>query len=188
MLDRNVGDALLKLDLTPQTDPPTAQIELIIDSDRRRVTRWTRIAIALWVLAALGACFIFILGGLTFPLIAKMIQEQNQAMLVKEATDQEANADDNDEAARRRVLGADGPGSLENPNTPFLMLAKLTAMCMVFGTASFMILVFAGLATVLLLLRSRSATLRQINANLLQISEQLKGASPGPVQTAPASP
>jgi hypothetical protein len=44
-------------------------------------------------------------------------------------------------------------------------------------------LVFAGLATVLLLLRTRSATLRQINANLLQISEQLKmgtGKAPGP--------
>jgi hypothetical protein len=38
------------------------------------------------------------------------------------------------------------------------------------------------LATVLLLLRSRSATLRQINANLLQIAEQLKvraGKVPG---------
>ena len=66
------------------------------------------------------------------------------------------------------------PGTLENPDTPFLMLAKLTAMCMVFGTASFMLLVFAGLATVLLLLRSKTATFRQINANLLQISEQLK--------------
>ena len=42
------------------------------------------------------------------------------------------------------------------------------------GTASFMLLVFAGLATVLLLTRSRTATFRQINANLLQISEQLK--------------
>ena len=52
------------------------------------------------------------------------------------------------------------------------------AMCMVFGSASFMVLVFAGLATVLLLLRSRSATLRQINANLLQISEQLKSVPP----------
>jgi hypothetical protein len=52
-------------------------------------------------------------------------------------------------------------------------------MCMVFGSASFTILVFAGLATVLLLLRSRTATLRQINANLLQISEQLKRVPPG---------
>ncbi len=50
-------------------------------------------------------------------------------------------------------------------------------MCLVIGTGAFMVLVFAGLATVLLLLRSRSATLRQINANLLQIAEQLKGGA-----------
>jgi len=64
---------------------------------------------------------------------------------------------------------------MEEPNTPFLMLAKLTAMCIVFGSLSFCVLVAAGLATVLLVFRSRRATLRQINANLLQISEQLKG-------------
>jgi hypothetical protein len=184
MLDRNVGDALLKLDLTPQTDPPTAQIERIIDSDRRRVTRWTRIAIALWVLAALGACFIFVLGGLTFPLLAKMIQEQNQAAMAN--ADAEGEKTNEKPVSEATVDGADEPGSLENPNTPFLVLAKLIAMCTVIGTGSFMILVFAGLATVLLLLRSRSATLRQINANLLQISEQLKGSSTGPMPTSPS--
>ena len=67
-----------------------------------------------------------------------------------------------------------GEGSMENPDTPFLMLAKLTAMSIVFGSLSFITLVAAGLATVLLMFRSRVATLRQINANLLQISEQLK--------------
>ena len=44
-----------------------------------------------------------------------------------------------------------------------------------------------GLATVLLLIRSRTATFRQINANLLQISEQLKRMHPiGPAQSGPA--
>ena len=47
MLDKNVGDALLKLDLTPSSEAPASQIERIIDTDRRRVQRWTRIAIAL---------------------------------------------------------------------------------------------------------------------------------------------
>ncbi len=67
---------------------------------------------------------------------------------------------------------------MEDPDTPFLMLAKLVAMTMVFGTGSFMILILAGLATVLLMIRSRSATLRQINVNLLQITEQLKHIPP----------
>ena len=169
MLDKSVGDALLKLDLSPQTEPPTAQVERIIDADRRRVQRWTRIAVALWILAALGAFLIFIIGGLTFPAIAKMIMEENEAKAAAgsagAAIDHEKNAD-----PAREPLG--------EPYTSFTLLAKLTAMCMVFGTASFMLLVFAGLATVLLLLRSRTATFRQINANLLQISEQLKRVPP----------
>ena len=169
MLDKNVGDALLKLDLSPQADPPTAQIERIIDTDRRRVQRWTRIAIALWILAALGAFLIFIMGGLTFPAIAKLIMQENEKAVAQDADGKAIDQNRNAEPPR---------GTLEEPNTPFLLLAKLTAMCMVFGTASFMLLVFAGLATVLLLLRSRTATFRQINANLLQISEQLKRVPP----------
>ena len=179
MLDKNVGDALLKLDLSPPTEAPSAQIERIIDSDRRRVQRWTRIAIALWILAAVGAMLIFIMGGLAFPAIAKMIMEENQAKVVEKAT-----KTDGAEAAEPLQVDESAPGTLENPNTSFTLLAKLMAMCMVFGTASFMLLVFAGLATVLLLLRSRTATFRQINANLLQISEQLKRVPPAPSGTA----
>jgi hypothetical protein len=170
MLDKNVGDALLKLDLTPQTDPPSAQVERIIDVDRRRVKRWTRIAIALWIFAALGALVIFVIGGLTFPVIAQMIMDENKAT---------ASAGGAAAKTANHEKDAKPPqGTLEEPGTPFLVLAKLTAMCMVLGTASFMLLVFAGLATVLLLLRSRTAMFRQINANLLQISEQLKRVPP----------
>lgn len=157
MLDKDVGDALLRLDLSPQSNAPTTQIDRIIDADRQRVKRWTRISIALWILAALGALVIFVLGGLTFPVIAKLLAEK-------------------------------GEGTLEQPDTPFLALAKLMAICMVIGTASFVTLVAAGLATVFLLVRSRSATLRQINANLLQISEHLKRSPPsGPAATGGAS-
>ena len=170
MLDKNVGDALLKLDLSPPADAPSAQIERIIDMDRRRVQRWTRIAVTLWVLAALGAFLIFIMGGLTFPAIAQLIMEENKAKAAGENVG--AKADDQN----KHLDPAREP--LDEPYTPLTLLAKLTAMCMVFGTASFMLLVFAGLATVLLLLRSRTATFRQINANLLQISEQLKRVPP----------
>ena len=170
MLDKNVGDALLKLDLTPRTEAPSSQVDRIIDADRRRVQRWTRIAVALWVLAAMGAFSIFVMGGVTFPAIAKLIMEENKAKAAGENAD--AKAADQD----KKVHPAHEP--LGEPYTPFTLLAKLTAMCMVFGTASFMLLVFAGLATVLLLLRSRTATFRQINANLLQISEQLKRVPP----------
>src|SRR6516162_9825644 len=76
-----------------------------------------------------------------------------------------------------KMLKQANEGSIDEANTPFLMLAKLTAMCIAFGSLSFALLVAAGLATVLLVFRSRRATLRQINANLLQISEQLRRMS-----------
>src|SRR4051812_5058043 len=127
MLDKNVGDALLKLDLSPQTEPPFTQVERIIDADQRRVKRWTRIAIALWILAALGACFIFVMGGLTFPAIAKMIMEEN---------DSQAAAVGAPAGLANHGKDAKPPrGTLEEPGTSFQLLAKLTAMVMVFGTA-----------------------------------------------------
>jgi hypothetical protein len=149
--DQKMGEALLQLDLAPAARPAVGQVERIIESDRRRVRWLTRLTIALWIMAALGAVLIFVGGGLVFPMIAKLLKQA-------------------------------GEGSLDRPDTPFLMLAKLTAMTMVVGCLSFVTLVAAGLATVLLVFRSRRATLRQINANLLQISEQLKqlrlGAGP----------
>lgn len=169
MLDKSVGDALLNLDLSPHSEPPAAQIERVIDADRRHIKRWTRISIALWIIAALGAVMIFFIGSLTFPAIAQMIQEEQQAKLIEEGIKLKGD---------RKVVADLMNGSLENPNTPFLLLAKLVAVATVIGSGSFMVLVFAGIATVLLLLRSRSATLRQINANLLQISDQLKQMPP----------
>jgi hypothetical protein len=148
MLDKDVGEELLKLDLSPKADAPANQIERILDADRRYLKRWTRISITLWILAALGAMVIFVMGGMAFPMIAKLLAEK-------------------------------GEGTLDNPDTPLTVLAKLTAMCLVFGSASFLVLVSAGLATVLILVRSRGATLRQINSNLLLISEQLKSVLPG---------
>jgi hypothetical protein len=143
MLDRDLGEALLKLNLSPSTEAPAAQVERVIDADRRRVKRWVRLSISLWGLAALGGLGIFVVGGVTFPMIAKMLAER-------------------------------GEGAMANADTPFLALSKLVAACMVLGTATAVTLVGAGLATVVLMSRSRSATLRQINANLLTISKQLQ--------------
>ena len=173
MLDKSVGEALLTLDLSPQSDPPTSQVERIIDADRRRVKRWTRIAIALWVFAAFGAMVIFIMGGLTFPMIAKLVNEDNKKAVAGAA-----------DKAAEHGKDAKPPGTIDEPNTAFTVLAKLVAMTFVIGTASFLVLILAGLATVLLLLRTRTATFRQINANLLQIAEQLKRVPPGQAGTA----
>ncbi len=149
MSDKDLGDALLNLDLAAASRPSTADIDRIIDADRRRVRRLTRIAVGLWIAAALGALVIFIGSGFVFPVIAKLVQQA-------------------------------GEGNLNQPDTPFLVLAKLTAMCIVVGSLSFVVLVFAGLTTVLLVFRSRRATLYRINASLLGISEQLKSLAAKP--------
>lgn len=147
MSDKEIGDALLKIDLTPALAATAVQIDRVIEADQRRVRFLTRLTTGLWILAAIGAVGIFVGGGFVFPAIAKTLAEQDEA---------------------------------SPQNMPFMMLAKLVAACIIFGSLSFAILVVAGLATVLLVFRSRRATLRQINANLLQISEQLKnlGAKP----------
>jgi uncharacterized membrane protein len=147
MSDKDLGEALLKIDLTPSSAATAVQVDRIIEADRRRITILTRLTVALWIVAAFGAIAIAVGSGFVFPVIAKALHEAKEA---------------------------------NEPNTPFLMLAKLTAMCIVFGSLSFAILVVAGLATVLLVFRSRRATLRQINANLLQISEQLKSVANRP--------
>ena len=81
MLDKDVGDALLRLDLFAQSQTPAAQIERIIDIDRRRIKRWTRIATFLWFVAGAGALFVFVMGGLTFPVIAKLLAESGEGSL-----------------------------------------------------------------------------------------------------------
>jgi uncharacterized membrane protein len=144
MSDKDLGKALLKFDLTPPAAAAAVEVDRIIEDDRRRMQRLARLAVALWILAALGALSIAIGSGFVFPAIAKAMSE--------------------------RAQGEPAPGDVH-----FLMLAKLTAACILLGSLSFVLLVAAGLATVVLVYRSRLATLRQINANLLQISEQLKG-------------
>jgi uncharacterized membrane protein len=143
MSDKDLGKALLKFDLTPPDAAAAVQVDRIIEDDRRRVQWLARLAVALWILAAVGALSIAVGSGFVFPAIAKALNEKAQ-------TEQ-------------------APADLH-----FLMLAKLTAMCVLFGSLSFVLLVAAGQTTVVLVYRSRRATLRQINANLLQISEQLK--------------
>lgn len=140
--DKKLGDALMNLDLSSTVGSLDPQIERAIDSERRRMKWLTRATVGLWALAAAGALLVFVVGGLVFPMIAKLLQEA-------------------------------GEGSLEQPDTPFLMLAKLTAVNMVMTTFSFVVLVGAGLTTVLLIFRARRVTLGQINANLQQISEQI---------------
>jgi hypothetical protein len=135
MSDRQLGEAMLKLDLASVSGTTDPQVEKLLAADLKRVKRLTWVATGLWIVAAIGALAVYILSGLAFPMIVKIREDQH---------------------------------------SPLAVLAKLTALNIAIGTLSFAILVAAGLTTLLLVIRSRRAMLRQVNANLLHISEQLK--------------
>jgi hypothetical protein len=142
MSDRELGESLLGLKPAAAT-PTSVDVDRILEADRLRTRRLARWVVGLWIVAALGALLVFVIGGFVFPMIGKLIDLENGG-------------------------GADPAVS------PLVMLAKFTAIHVVVGSASLLALVAAGLTTVLLVFRTRSATLRQINANLSEISAQLK--------------
>lgn len=191
MSDQDLGDALLKLDLSSGDVPQAVQVERIIASDRNRVKWLTRLTVAMWFLAAAGALLIAVVGAFIFPAIAHALKTGDQwATAQRHLAGAGVKPNVNQASERQSLAKRIGPahggvkpnvnqaseGGLDHPNTPFLMLAKLTAVSILLGSLSFIVLVGAGLSTVLLVFRSRRATLRQINANLLRISEQLKAA------------
>src|SRR5262249_10683290 len=128
----------------------------VLERDRRRVWWWTAITVGLWA-AALGMVLLMLIGyGLVFPLQAKLAGEAPAAPL----TDKELIDVDNLTPEQRE-------------------LAKFKAqivfqMITVGVTASVGLTCLAILSSMLLNRAGRQATLRQINASLLEISNQLK--------------
>jgi hypothetical protein len=160
-MTNDLGRALLNLDsqtLTGLTDP-REQTWKIIEHDRRRVWRWTALTIVLWCSAVGMVLLMLVAYGLVFPLQAKLA-----------GYDEPAHAGAPQEPERI---------DLDNLTPEQRELAQFKAQIMfqmvtVGVTVSVGILGLAALSTVFLVLSSRKATLRQINASLLEISQQLK--------------
>ena len=161
MSEKELGRALLDLDSQKLAGVPATREQTwrILEADRRRVWWWTAITIALWCAAVLMVLLMLIGYGLVFPLQAKLAG----------ATDEEpAGAITEQERIR-----------LEDLTPEQRELAKFKAqivfqMITVGVTFSVGILSVAALSTVFLIAATRRATLRQINASLLEISNQLK--------------
>jgi len=157
MGEKELGRALLQLDSEQLAGNPNARQQTwkILERDRRRVWWLTAITITLWA-AAIGMVFLMLIAfGLVFPLQAKLRDPAELARLPPEMRqDAQFNAQI---AFQMTVVGV---------------------------TCSVGILAMAALSTILLVLASRRATLRQINASLLEISQQLKElrATPPPAR------
>jgi hypothetical protein len=150
MNDRELGDTLLAFDASGSPDT-RQQTWHILEHDRRRVRLLTALAVALWLLAAFLVLGMFVAMGLLMPRMAKLAQEVEAGRVTA--------------AERERQEQAN----------------RVTGQMITLGVAASVgVLALAALATVFLVLASRRATLRQINANLLAISEQLRQSRPAP--------
>ena len=162
MSETDLGRALLNVDAAnPGGVPDTRQLTWqIIEHDRRHVRRLTILTLLIWLLATGLVGFVFIAFGLLLPLQAKIREEATVGKL---------------DPQQREALE---------------FTAKKTFQMLTLAIAGAVgILALAALSTIRLIFASRRATLRQVNASLLSISEQLKDlraalAKPGPAPPA----
>jgi hypothetical protein len=149
MSDKELGRALLDLDaraLAGAADPrePTMRI---LERDRRRVWWWSAITIFFWIASLLMVLWMFVAMGLLMPFEAHLRDPAQTARVGL--------------TPEMREMGE-------------LNAHIISQMITVGVMASVGLLALAAGSTVFLVLASRRATLRQINASLLEISEQLK--------------
>jgi hypothetical protein len=147
MTQKDLGKALLRLGLTELSGLPDdrEQTWTILERDRRRVRRLACMTIGAWLLSTLLIFTVLVAFGFLFPRVAKLRMDVEQGKVSQEQREHLRNEHD-------------------------LGLMKGTLL-IAFSVAA---LTFAALCTVLLNLTTRRATLRQINASLVVISEQLK--------------
>jgi hypothetical protein len=153
MDEKALGRALLDLDMADAsgTAERRALARSLLANDRRRVRRLAAATIAIWLISLVLIGVVLVWFALLFPEQAKFRMEVERGGIATEE--------------RIRIQG-------EHMVT-FQMGTLLIAF-------SVFVLALAALSTVVLLLASRRATLRQINANLLEISEQLRASRPAP--------
>lgn len=160
-MTNDLGRALLNLDsqtLSGLADQ-REQTWKILERDRRRVWRWTALTIALWSSALLMVFLMLIAYALVFPLQAKLAGQDQP--------DSEAARLEPDRIDIRNLT----PEQRETAQFKAQIMFQMVTVGVTFSVG---ILGLAALSTVFLVLSSRKATLRQINASLLEISQQLK--------------
>lgn len=145
MADNEVGKALLKLDAATATQvDAAAQARRVIRRDRWLVRGLTGVAVLLWIAASAGVFFVAWIAII-------FVFPRHQALA--------------------RNFAAMTSEQIADAQTHNLQAWEL---CIELISASFIALTLAALCTVWLVLLSRRATLREVNASLAAISEQLR--------------
>ncbi|HEY1380451.1 MAG TPA: hypothetical protein VGF55_26860 [Gemmataceae bacterium] len=146
MNEKDFGDALLRLDMSAR--PPAdarALTDRVLARDRRRVRVLTWLTVGTWLFAAAMVLFLLVAFGLIFPAQAKL----------------------KDEKFKDRIT----PAQREQAERELEVAFKMATVVITFTVGA---LSLAGLCTLGLVMATRRATLRQVNANLVEITEQLK--------------
>jgi len=156
MNERDLGHTLLNLDMSSASDPRQLT-QAILDKDRRRLRLLTFLGIGAWTIALLLILLAMVNFALLFPRHAKIRMDFESGAIT---------------AAERDTL-----------QTTYLTDYQIASFQV---TLSLLALLPAALFTMLLISATRRATLRQVNANLIEIGQELKalrlslakGASP----------
>jgi hypothetical protein len=157
--ERDRADALLKFDAGLEAAPDAKQQTVrILQRDRRRVHWSTVLTILAWLPAVLCVLAVLVNLALLFPLQAKLlrIREEQKAGIVPAGDAYLHNGRKLDLAQLER-----------DADTGFKKMAVMTVLA-VFSLSG------ATLFSVVMISSSRRATLRQINASLIEIAQQLK--------------
>jgi hypothetical protein len=151
--EKDLGRALLRLGAAELGGvPDTRQMTWqIIERDRQRVRLLTALTVGVWLLAT-----VFVLAGL----VGYGFLMPEQAKLLREIEAGELTPAQRDQAQRALLVGF-----------------QKGTLLIAFSVA---VLALTTLGTVLLLFASRRATLRQVNASLMEIAEQLRRLRPAP--------
>lgn len=152
MGEKDLGRSLLNLGATGLSGIPDVrqQTWTILDRDRRRVRFLTGLTLAVWLLSTALIWVVLVKFGLLFPQMAKLQMDAERGLLT---------------AAQQAQM-----------KDALLLGFQKGTLVIAFSVA---VLGLAAFCSVLLNLASRRATLRQINASLVEIAAQLKGAQPG---------
>jgi cell division protein FtsL len=156
MTENDIGKGLLNLN----TDAPRSAADerqlarKVLQRDRRRVWLLAAMAVLLWLVAAASVFFV------VYVAIFHLYPKQHQLM-------------------RDYALG-------DLPVQQMIEIQSLhfrtVEICTLVVSAAFVAATLAAVCTVLLVLVSRQATMRQINAGLAEIFEELHEQRPGPAR------
>ena len=147
MSENDLGEALLKLGAVDLAAVPEAraQARRVLERDHWRVRVWTWLTVAVWLIAVVLILSALVSYGLVMPKQAQLFQLVDAGQI---------------DAAQREAMQRE--------------IVVQTLMSTVLIGFSVAVLGLASLAAVFLLFASRRATLRQMNLNLIEITEQLK--------------